>query len=287
MSRSISVLSWNIQWGLGVDGRIDLARIVRIIRAMADPDVICLQEVAQAMPDVDGEGADQVAVLAEAFPGMTAVFGAAVERGDGAGARGGRFGNLVLTRLPVLDVVRHPLPQPADATVKHMARQATEVSVATEAGPLRVTTTHLEFHSAAQRLAQVCRLRDIHAEIAANERKPGQWLADGPYAAPGRPASGLFCGDFNMVVGDPAYAGMIAPFADATPAIVDAWTAFAGGAPHAPTCGIYDTDQWPQGPHCRDFFFITPDLATRIEAVRVDVETDASDHQPVLLVLRG
>lgn len=285
MSRPTSILSWNIQWGLGVDGRIDLARIVRVIRAMADPDVICLQEVAQAMPDVDG--ADQVAVLAEAFPGTTTLFGAAVERGAGAAARRGRFGNLVLTRLPVLDVVRHPLPQPADATVKHMARQATEVSVATPGGALRVTTTHLEFHSAEQRLAQVRRLRDIHAEIAANERTPGQWLADGPYAAPGRPASGLFCGDFNMVIDDPAYAEMIAPFANATPALVDAWTAFAGGKPHAPTCGIFDAAQWPQGAHCRDFFFVTADLATRIEAVRVDIATDASDHQPVLLVLGG
>ena len=40
-----AIVSWNIQAGRGVDGRVDLVRIARTVRALADADVICLQEV--------------------------------------------------------------------------------------------------------------------------------------------------------------------------------------------------------------------------------------------------
>ncbi|MCU0933013.1 MAG: endonuclease, partial [Thiobacillaceae bacterium] len=42
----MKLLSWNIQWGRGLDGRVDLARIAGEIRRIGDFDVICLQEVA-------------------------------------------------------------------------------------------------------------------------------------------------------------------------------------------------------------------------------------------------
>jgi endonuclease/exonuclease/phosphatase family metal-dependent hydrolase len=51
-------------------------------------------------------------------------------------------------------------------------------------------------------------------------------------------------------------------------------------------CGLFDREQWDEGPHCRDYFFVTPDLAARTVDLVVDLETDASDHQPLLLVLR-
>jgi endonuclease/exonuclease/phosphatase family metal-dependent hydrolase len=76
-----SVLTWNIQCGKGVDERVDLPRIAMIIRAMADVDIICLQEVSRFNPDLDkGIGADQVAALAALFPEYLPVFGAALVR---------------------------------------------------------------------------------------------------------------------------------------------------------------------------------------------------------------
>jgi sn-glycerol 3-phosphate transport system permease protein len=59
------VLTWNIQAGLGCDGVTDLGRIADTIRAR-DPDIICLQEVAQNVPDL-GSGDDQVERLAALF----------------------------------------------------------------------------------------------------------------------------------------------------------------------------------------------------------------------------
>ncbi|HQV09649.1 MAG TPA: endonuclease, partial [Thauera sp.] len=48
------LLTWNIQWGRGADGRVDLARTVAAIRAAGDFDVICLQEVACNFPGLAG-----------------------------------------------------------------------------------------------------------------------------------------------------------------------------------------------------------------------------------------
>ena len=35
----MKLLSWNIQWCRGVDGRVDAERVAREARAMADADV--------------------------------------------------------------------------------------------------------------------------------------------------------------------------------------------------------------------------------------------------------
>jgi len=49
---------------------------------------------------------------------------------------------------------------------------------------------------------------------------------------------------------------------------------------------IYEKDFPEQGElHC-DFIFVTEDLVPRIESIRVDRETQAADHQPVILTLR-
>ena len=39
----MKLITWNIQFGVGVDGRLDLARIMAHARSMADFDVLCLQ----------------------------------------------------------------------------------------------------------------------------------------------------------------------------------------------------------------------------------------------------
>jgi endonuclease/exonuclease/phosphatase family metal-dependent hydrolase len=282
------IVTWNIQWGLGVDGQVDLGRIAETIRSMSDADVICLQEVSRHMPELDnGAGVDQVAVLAGLFPGHEPWFGAGPDRigRDGRSEMRRSFGNLILTRLPVLSVFRHPLPQPPAAGVKHMPRQATEATVATAAGALRIVTTHLEYHAATHRLAQVERLRDLHCEAAANVKYPPA-EAGGPYEPLDRPEEMVLCGDFNFETDGAEYAALLAPFDDGAPPLSDAWREVYGERPHEPTCGIHDHEQWPGGQHCRDFFFVTPGVSARAAAIRVNVETNASDHQPLLLELR-
>ncbi len=106
------LLSWNIQWGRGIDGRVDLARAAAVARDF-DADVICLQEVAINHPGLPGGAAmDQVAWLSGLFLGYEAIHAVGSDLPDGLGGRR-QFGNLILSRLPVMQVFRHPLPWPA------------------------------------------------------------------------------------------------------------------------------------------------------------------------------
>lgn len=285
-----AILSWNIQAGLGVDGRVDMERIARTVRALADADVICLQEVEGRGSGGPGDnaasaGEDQFETLRDLFPGHAGVVGAGVERAENDAASMYRFGNMVLSRLPVLSVFRHLLPQPATPGTRHMQRQATEVTVRSSGGPLRVVTTHLEYHSAVHRRAQIERLRELHTEVAEQARQPGPAEDTGPYARIARPPSAVLCGDFNMESDSEEYAALLAPFDDGAPDLVDAWPATYPGRPHDPTCGVFDHRQWPAGPHCRDFFLVTEELQSRLRSLRVDLRTDASDHQPIVLEL--
>lgn len=282
----ISISTWNIQCGLGCDGRVDLERIATVLRNLGESDVICLQEVARFMPDLDQDaGEDQVKVLAELFPEHEYFFGAAINLEGAMAGQRRQFGNMILSRLPVVQVFTHPLPQTPDPTEKHMPRQALEVVVRTEGRALRIMTTHLEYHSEMQRGQQVAKIRKLHQQNCANLRSPGIDPGQGLYALMERPESLVVCGDFNFSETSTEYEQMLANFNELLPAFKDAWICHHGNTPHAPTCGIFDQMFWKEGPHCRDFFFLTDDLTECIEAVEVDVTTDASDHQPLKLNL--
>ncbi len=281
----IRIVTWNIQCGRGVDGRVDLSRIARVLRSCGELDVICLQEVARHLPELDGgRNSDQVAELQALLPEHEAHFGAALDLAAPGGGRA-RFGNLVLARLPVVQCFRHLLPEPADPSHPHMPRQATEVVVETGRGTIRVMTTHLEYHGSSQRLAQVERLREIQKEVAANDRMPPDRSPGGLYGRRPRPMSCVLCGDFNMLPDDDAYRLLTAPLSPHDPPFIDAWRHLHGTVAHAPSCGVRDRRQWPQGPHCRDFFLVTADLAREVRRLCVEQRSDASDHQPLLLEL--
>jgi len=281
------LITWNIQWCRGVDGVVDPARIVAHARQMGDFDVLCLQEVARNFPGLEGSsGEDQFRLLAGLLPGFTPIEAIAVDVYDEAGGARREFGNMILSRLPVVRVLRHVMPWPADRAVPTMPRVAVEAVVRAPSGPLRVTTTHLEYHSALQRDAQVDRLREIQQEATAHATD--LWHEDkraGPFETRPRGASGILTGDFNYEVDDPIHRRLQAPFADATPHYVDAWPLANPGVPHAHTAGVYDKVQWKNREFCCDFICVTSDLAGRVRRVETDLDTAASDHQPVLLEL--
>jgi endonuclease/exonuclease/phosphatase family metal-dependent hydrolase len=282
----MNLITWNIQWGRGCDGTVDLRRIVQHARALADFDVLCLQEVADNFPALKGNNdADQFAALAALLPGYTAIDGVAVDL-PGEHGRRRRFGNMILSRLPVRQVVRHLLPSPADFSVKNMRRMALEAVLETPLGLMRVVTTHLEYYSAPQRAAQVEALRALHAEACAEARGFVETdSSEGSFRSLPRPASAIYTADFNYQPDDPLHARMQQGHADGSPALLDAWTARWPGVPHPPTLGLYDRRQWPSA-MTTDFIYVTEDLAPRIADVRVDGLTQASDHQPVLITLQ-
>ncbi len=281
----MKLLTWNIQWGRGMDGRVDLARSVDTIRALGDFDVICLQEVAVNFPGLPGShGEDGLAELSARLPGYTPIYGAATDLPDG---RGGRklFGNAIFTRLPLGQVWRHLLPWPAEIDTPSMQRVLVEAVVESDVGPLRVMTTHLEYYSQAQRIAQIDAIRRLHREACAMARRaplPGE--VGGSFEVFPRPAEAILCGDMNFPATAPERARLLAPFPGREPAFRDAWDVLHPGEAHAPTCGIRPVD-FVDRPACFDFVFLTAGLARRLQAHGIDADTQASDHQPVWVAL--
>jgi endonuclease/exonuclease/phosphatase family metal-dependent hydrolase len=283
----MKLLTWNIQWGRGMDGRVDLARLLAEIRATGEFDIICLQEVAVSFPGLPGSsGEDEMAILAAGLPGYTPVFAPAT---DLPGTTGNRrlFGNAIFSRLPVGQVFRHLLPWPVEHDVPSMQRVLLEAVIELDSGPIRVMTTHLEYYSRGQREAQIDALRSLHVEACAHARQPrlGKGEEGGSFEVRPRPASAVLCGDMNFPAEAPERARLLAPFAGNVPAFMDSWEMLYPGQTHAPTAGIHKVD-WVDRPCCFDFVFITEDLAGELIAHGVNAETMASDHQPVWIELR-
>jgi endonuclease/exonuclease/phosphatase family metal-dependent hydrolase len=275
----MKLITWNIQWARGTDDRVDPRRIIDHARAMADFDVLCLQEVAANFPDLDGnDETDQFALFAQMLPGFTAIEGIGVDVDDGRGGRK-RFGNLILTRYRVAQALRHLLPWEAAAT-RNMPRMLVEAVAETPLGPVRLMTTHLEYSSPVLRAAQVEGIRETHRMAASRARTP---RAAGPhtYAPTPNTASAVLTGDFNMRPDDPALARLMEPFDDGTPPLRDLWPVLMGAALPPPTAFIVDQTYGPPG--CLDYVLATPDLAARARRIVCDVDTRASDHQPILV----
>lgn len=291
----MQILTWNIQWCCGVDGVVDPARVLHHALSLGEADVLCLQEVAVGHPGLAGEPGDQVAqiqaLLQAQNPLWQVFFGPTT---DGFAADGTRraFGNLIATRLPVREVAHHRLPWPAEAGVVSMPRGCSAVTVQDpQLGLVRVLTTHLEYHSAAQRRVQAQALRALHREaLALCAATPAQAAAATPYATPVHTAHAVLCGDFNMPASEAAYAVLTQPEPSGASdeaegsAWSDAWPLVHPGQPQPPTFCLYERRYGPHPVAC-DFMLVSRSLRSAVRAVAVDGETQASDHQPMWLQL--
>ena len=279
----MKLVTWNTQWCRGLDGGVDPARIVAGARALADFDVLCLQEIAQGFDAMPGGPGDQPAQLQALLPGHRVFFGAAVDD-LGPDGRRMRFGNLIATRLPAAHVQHHPLPWPADPAATTMPRMCTVVTVLDASlGPVRIMTTHLEYYSKRQRLAQAQALHALHVqacELAGAPPLPDD--ESSPFRAKRHTTEAILCGDFNLEAHEPEYAQIQA--AAGSGRLHDAWPVLRGALPHAPTFRLFDHTYGPDPIAC-DFFFVSDGLLGRLRRIEVDGRTRTSDHQPVLLEL--
>ena len=280
----LTIVSWNIQYGKGVDGRIDLHRIADVVEQDELPDVLCLQEVSRNDPET-ANGSDQVSELQKFFPNYEIFYGASQNRSGGKDGGRRQFGNLILTRRSPLQVLHHVLPSPADPKARFMSRQTTEMLLSTGSSTLRLMNTHLEFFSEKQQLAQVQRIRELHEEACAQSREAGLDFPNTPFARIERSEKMLICGDFNFVPESASYQLITSAFAEGVPDLLDAWNVVNPENDRSPTCGVFDHKQWKKGPHCRDYFFLSQNLSPQIHQVSVNTETAASDHQPIRITL--
>src|SRR6476660_7290296 len=133
----IRVVTYNIRHGEGMDHKIDLPRIAKVIVA-AKPDIVALEEVDQGTKRASG--VDQPAEFAR-LTGMKAVFGRNIPY-DGGG-----YGTAVLTTLPIRSCKSVKLKSFYADTPKHKEQrgvQVIELGQKGEAG-LLFFCTHLDY----------------------------------------------------------------------------------------------------------------------------------------------
>ena len=296
----MNILTWNTQWCCGMDGRVSVERIVRHALKMgertdggaatAGVDVLCLQEIAVNYPQLQGAPGDQLAELQALLPGWQIFMGAAVDEFTAQGRQ--RFGNVIATRLPVLQVQHHPLPMPAEADMRCMPRMCSVVMVADAAlGPVRIMTTHLEYFSRRQRMAQAKALRALQMQACALVDAAPRPASDGsPYQTKPHTRHAVLCGDFNFEPHEAEYAELSAPWAVgemgcAQPGQwLNSWSVLHPQQPQPATFRLIDRT-WGPDPGACDFIWVSDSLQSRVRSWRVDSCTQASDHQPVLLEL--
>ena len=283
------ILSWNLQYGKSSDGNADFSRSLQHIKSLGDFDVICLQELARNMTEYcRPDQSDHLLMTQQFFKEHQAVWGSGfswpAQNGDGDGDGDGdsiddlrqEFGNISLVRSGLLDFRVHQLPQPATPGKEQMQRIAVETLVDSTMGPVSILNTHLAFHDDAENQQQVEYLNHLEQERVAHHREP-KLPGNGTYQAGSLASARILCGDFNFIPDTPQYRYQL----DMNWA--DAWKLNRNDAAHPPTCGIFDAAQWPQGGHCRDFFWLSPELQSQQFEISVDTDTNLSDHQPVML----
>jgi len=102
--RTIRIFSYNIRHGEGMDGRIDLKRIADVISAK-NPDLVALQEIDK---NCARSGNRDIASELGDMLGMDYRFGKFMD------FQGGEYGMAVLSRFPIVETIRHSLPDGAE-----------------------------------------------------------------------------------------------------------------------------------------------------------------------------
>lgn len=287
----MKLVSYNIQFGLGLDGRYDPARIAA---NLAGADIVALQEVTRGF--FRNGHADMVADLAPLFSGHFQRFApscdVALEAGfDGEGRaveRRFQFGNMILSRYPILASRMLLLPRGRTVERMNMQRCALETVIAAPSGPLRVYSLHLDHVSADERLAQIAflkeRLSGFSFEGGALTGAREYGMADPPL-----PEDYVVLGDFNMLPESIEYDAMAGR---ATPGFgrplrhdcpVDALARLGGLSPEAHSW-MMSTDEGPITA-LFDYAFVHCNLVPRLKNAFIDAQAEGSDHFPLWLEL--
>ncbi len=172
----VRILSYNIHHGEGVDGKVDLERLARVIKS-TEPDLVALQEVDRNTQRTGK--VDQPAEFAR-LTGMHVFFGWNIPY------QGGDYGNAILSKHPIKQTRNHPLP----SFYKNEQRGVIEAEINLPGfePPLLFLATHLDYRSGSQ-------------ERPASVKKIAEVLS----TSPNRPA--LLAGDLNDRIGSETLRG--------------------------------------------------------------------------------
>lgn len=257
LTRGVRVLSYNIRWGMGADGVRDLDRITDRLRDI-DADIALLSEV-----DVNWRrsgNVDQPLYISAGADYPYHYYGASLRTWASGNTRMSHYGNLLLSRYPIVSARTVPLPTPPGRE----SRSAVVAHVDVDGAPWIVIGTHLGLNSA-ERVQQTTRLRELADETVE---------AAFPSRIPRRDPAIIIMGDFNARPDAPEIARLLNHDAESAIDFVDAYSIAGKGPGH--------TFPFPD-PYARiDYVFTSRSLAlnvTNAEALPVP----GSDHLPVVV----
>ncbi|WP_417392858.1 endonuclease/exonuclease/phosphatase family protein [Gimesia sp.] len=239
-TQTLRVLCYNIHYGQGTDGKYDVARLAKVIND-TKPDLVALQEV-----DVGVKRSGRVHEAQR----LAELTGLAVRFGPTQHYEGGLFGNAVLTRLPILDVMIQPLPY-TESTPQLVTypRGAVIVTVRGQNGkPLRFISTHFQHNLPEDRIEEA---KAINRLFTSDSETPT-----------------ILAGDMNAT-----------PDAEPIQILLEQWTNAIDekATPTAPSTR----------PRSRiDYIFFRPAADFEVIETKVIDEPLASDHRPVFAVLK-
>lgn len=284
-------VTYNIQYGIGLDGRYDITRIVERVRGA---DVIALQEVSRNNPQNGGR--DMVAEIRDLLPDYFAVFGPNFDVDMGSHLKDGRavdvffqFGNMVLSRAPIATSRNLLLPRRRSFGTLNLQRGALEAVIDTPLlGPVRFYSVHLDHRVPEERQRQARFLMD-RATGYGMEGGAVTGASENGFPEPPCPEAYVLMGDFNMLQDSREYADIAGrpdpEFGSARIAdlAVDAALAVTERAGTRPDITWIE----PKAPEDRalwkriDYGFVWPGIADQLTSSWVDLDADGSDHKPV------
>ena len=281
----MKLVTYNVHFGQGTDERYDLSRIADEV---SGADLIALQEVERYWRR--SGMTDQVAEYASLFPDYYWIYGAGLDvdastvQPDGSIVnRRRQFGNMLLSRYPILSSRNHLLPKWGAVEQMSLQRSALEGVIETPSGAVKFYTLHLHH------IAPNLRMEQLEALLAVIDQAPragGVWCGTHPNQAAGwtdeppppMPAETIILGDFNFTFDSFEYQRIIGPFDPVRGRLVnvvglaDAWVA-AGHAEHE--------GETVSGTGRIDYCFVSSWLAPKIRAAHVDAQAQGSNHQPL------
>ncbi|WP_276119711.1 endonuclease/exonuclease/phosphatase family protein [Pararhizobium qamdonense] len=278
-------LSYNIQYGVGLDGRFDPERIAA---SLEGADVIALQEVTRNFHR-NGQ-ADLPAIFRDLMPQYFSTFWPACEIDAGSAIENGRavdrrfqFGNMILSRFPIAATRLIPLPRTRTISPMNLQRGATEALIITPSGPLRVYSVHLDHANPDERIAQIAYLKE---KALSYPRQGGAMTGGGDFGFTElpHPEDFVLMGDFNMEPEGAEYRTMTGTrdaYYGRSLRLENPVDTLAHLGRLTPESYSWINPSDHQKRMHLDYCFLSAGLVPRLRHAWIDLDAEGSDHLPV------
>ena len=289
------LVSYNIRYGLGRDGKYDLERIADSIDGA---DIIALQEVERYWKR--SGMVDQPQAIGDLLPSYYWVYGPSYDVDSSSADANGKiinrrrqFGTMLLSKTPVLYSKLLGFDKIVSTTCFNMQTGAIEGVVYTAVGPVRVYSLHLSALSERERVMQIEQLIVHHRNW---QRTGGIWsgsdkVVDASWSeGESMPAStphAILMGDFNTLPDSETYrllaghheldycrVSYVDEFVDSLALVPDD----TAKSPY--TYWTDEADRSNQAKQRLDYCFVSAELAERVRHTHTDTAAEGSDHFP-------